>query len=98
MRRRDVVTGAGLAVGATLAFPTPAITQGIRHLRMVTDYPDGPGMLAMVRHDLTRWLEDHEYESLRQAQGSMSLHRSPDPAAFERGNYMRVLQTWRPRA
>lgn len=49
MRRRDVVTGAGLTMWATLAFPTPAITQGIRHLRMVTDYPDGPGMLASAR-------------------------------------------------
>jgi TRAP-type mannitol/chloroaromatic compound transport system substrate-binding protein len=49
MRRRDLVTGAGLTMWATLAFPTPAITQGIRHLKMVTDYPDGPGMLASAR-------------------------------------------------
>jgi len=55
----------------------------------------GPGHLAVVRDELGRWLEDHEYESLRQAQGSMSLQRCPDPEAFERGNYMRVLQTWR---
>jgi dihydroorotate dehydrogenase (fumarate) len=57
---------------------------------------NGPGFLAILLKDLERWLEDHEYESLRQAQGSMSLLRSPDPQAFERGNYMRVLQTWRP--
>jgi hypothetical protein len=27
--------------------------------------------------------------------GSMNLVRCPDPAAFERGNYMRVLQSWK---
>ncbi len=56
----------------------------------------GPGYLAVLRRDLAHWLEEREYESLRQAQGSMSLERSPDPQAFERGNYVRVLQTWRP--
>jgi dihydroorotate dehydrogenase (fumarate) len=76
-----------------------AIMAGAHAVQMVSLLLEhGPGMLALVRHDLVRWLEDHEYDSLRQAQGSMSLERSPDPAAFERGNYMRVLQTWRPRA
>ena len=36
-----------------------------------------------------------DYESLRQAQGSMGLLRCPDVEAFERGNYLRALQTWR---
>ena len=48
-----------------------------------------------VRETSRAWMEEHEYESLRQMQGSMSLVRCPDPRAFERGNYMRVLQTWR---
>ena len=55
----------------------------------------GPAHLAAVRHELAEWLEQHEYDSLRQAQGSMSLLRSPAPEAFERGNYMRALQSWR---
>jgi dihydroorotate dehydrogenase (fumarate) len=54
----------------------------------------GPGYLAILIADLEHWLESHEYESLRQAQGSMNLMRSPDPQAFERGNYMRILQSW----
>jgi len=54
----------------------------------------GPGYLAIVLSDLERWLDAHEYASLRQAQGSMNLMRSPDPQAFERGNYMRILQSW----
>lgn len=56
----------------------------------------GPAFLADLRRGISEWLEEREYDSLRQAQGSMSLERCPDPQAFERGNYLRVLQTWRP--
>ncbi len=73
-----------------------AVMAGAHAVQMVAALLNhGPQHLAAVRDELSRWLEDHEYESLRQAQGSMSLLRSPDPEAFERGNYMRVLQTWR---
>src|SRR5258708_22529710 len=46
MRRRDILAGAGsLAAGATVNFPTPVIAQGIRQLKMVTDWPEGmPGL------------------------------------------------------
>ena len=45
MRRRDILAGAGsVAAGAGLSFPAPAIAQGIRQLKMVTDWPaDTPG-------------------------------------------------------
>lgn len=56
---------------------------------------NGPAHLVRMRRDLSHWLEEREYESLEQAQGSMSLARCPDPDAFERGNYMRVLNTWK---
>ena len=55
----------------------------------------GPEHLAVVRADLAHWLEEHEYDSLAEARGSMSLQRCPDPAAFERANYLHVLQSWR---
>jgi TRAP-type mannitol/chloroaromatic compound transport system substrate-binding protein len=46
MRRRDILAGAGsLATGAALSFPAPAIAQGLRQLKMVTDWPAGsPGL------------------------------------------------------
>src|SRR5436309_14011557 len=46
VRRRDILAGAGsLATGATLSFPAPAIAQGRRQLKMVTDWPEGsPGL------------------------------------------------------
>ena len=55
----------------------------------------GPEHLTRVRDEMAQWLEEHGYESLRQMQGSMSLARSGNPAALERSNYMRVLQSWR---
>jgi dihydroorotate dehydrogenase (fumarate) len=55
----------------------------------------GPERLAQTRSSLTEWLEEHEYESLAQAKGSMSLLKSPNPQAFTRANYMRILNGWK---
>jgi len=56
----------------------------------------GPEQLALLRQQLERWMGEREYDSVSQMRGSMNLGRCPDPAAFERGNYIRLLQTWRP--
>jgi dihydroorotate dehydrogenase (fumarate) len=55
----------------------------------------GPEQLGAMRTAIAEWLEAHEYESLAQMQGSMSLERCPDPRAYERTNYMEMLQRWR---
>ncbi len=55
----------------------------------------GPAYLQEVRRDLERWLEEHEFESLRQMQGSMSLLRCSDSGSYYRANYVRLLQGWR---
>jgi dihydroorotate dehydrogenase (fumarate) len=39
-------------------------------------------------------MEEHEYESIRQMQGSMSYRTVTDPAPFERANYMKVLRSY----
>ncbi len=56
----------------------------------------GPERLAQTKAGLAAWLEEHEYESLAQAKGSMSLVKSPNPQAFTRANYMRILNGWKP--
>jgi dihydroorotate dehydrogenase (fumarate) len=56
----------------------------------------GPERLAQARAGLAEWLEEHEYESLAQARGSMSLLKCPNPQAFTRANYMRILNGWKP--
>ena len=55
----------------------------------------GPARLSQARAELAEWLEEHEYESLQQALGSMSLQKCPNPQAFTRANYMRILNGWR---
>jgi dihydroorotate dehydrogenase (fumarate) len=40
-------------------------------------------------------MQDHEYESLTQMRGSMNLQSCPDPAVYERANYMLMLQGWK---
>ncbi|MDD5261663.1 MAG: dihydroorotate dehydrogenase-like protein [Methylacidiphilales bacterium] len=56
---------------------------------------NGPAHVGFLLRGLETWMDEHEYESVEQLRGSMSLKTCPDPAAFERGNYMRVLQGWR---
>ena len=56
----------------------------------------GTGHVRAVLADLTAWMEKHEYESITQMQGSMSQKSVAYPAAFERANYIKVLQSFRP--
>lgn len=53
---------------------------------------NGVGHLRQIEKGALEWMEDHEYESVRQMQGSMSQLRCPDPAAFERAQYMRAVK------
>ena len=54
----------------------------------------GIGHIATVLADLKSWMEEHEYESIRQMRGSMSHKSVADPSAYERNNYMRVLSSY----
>ena len=55
----------------------------------------GPRHLGTVLHDLAAWLQEHEWPSLAEMRGNMSLLKVPDPDAYERANYMLMLQGWR---
>jgi dihydroorotate dehydrogenase (fumarate) len=56
----------------------------------------GIGRIGDILHGMSNWMEEHGYDSVRQMQGSMSQRHVAEPAAFERANYMKVLQSWRP--
>jgi dihydroorotate dehydrogenase (fumarate) len=60
---------------------------------------NGVGHATRVLKELSHWMEEHEYESVKQMLGSMSHRAVPTPGALERGNYMRVLSSYtlRPR-
>lgn len=57
-------------------------------------YKRGIESIAGILDGLEAWLEEKEYTSVGQARGSMSQDNCPDPAAFERGNYMKALTSF----
>lgn len=74
-----------MMAGGRVAMMTSALLKnGIEHIESVLG-------------DVCRWMDEHEYESIRQMQGSMSMSSVGNPSAFERANYMRVLSdyAWR---
>jgi len=56
----------------------------------------GVRRIEQVLNELITWLNEHEYESVTQMIGAMSQQHCPEPAAFERANYMKMLQSYRP--
>ncbi len=55
----------------------------------------GVGRIDEILAKLTKWMEKRDYESVNQLQGSMSMKHVADDDAFERANYMKVLQSWK---
>ncbi len=55
---------------------------------------NGPQRLQDIHDGVTAWLEQNEYESVRQLKGSLSQQHAPDPAGFERGNYVKLLANY----
>jgi dihydroorotate dehydrogenase (fumarate) len=52
----------------------------------------GPAHLRKVRQEVESWMQEHEWNSLDEMRGNMSLERLPDPAAYERGNFRMSLR------
>ena len=55
----------------------------------------GPSHLRTVLADLVSWMQEHEWHSLAEMRGNMSLFKVPDPDAYERANSMLMLRSWR---
>jgi dihydroorotate dehydrogenase (fumarate) len=47
-----------------------------------------------MRHGLEDWMERHNTMTLDDMRGRSSLQHTPNPSAFERANYIRVLHSW----
>ena len=77
---RDVAKA--LLVGANVTMMTSAL---LRH---------GPEHVALVEWELQQWATEHEYDSVDQLRGSVSHATTDNPAAFERANYMHILQSY----
>jgi len=57
---------------------------------------NGVRRIGQVLNEVVTWLTEHEYESVMQMIGAMSQKHCAEPAAFERANYMKMLQSYRP--
>ena len=57
---------------------------------------NGLRRIGQVLNEVVTWFRDHEYESVAQMIGAMSQKHCAEPAAFERANYMKILQSYRP--
>jgi dihydroorotate dehydrogenase (fumarate) len=55
----------------------------------------GPNYVSEMLRGMAQWMEEHEYESVALMKGSMSQRHCPEPAAFERANYIRVLDSYK---
>ncbi len=82
------VHGAGDAVKAFLA--------GAHAAQVVSALlKNGPHFLATILEGLQRWMREHGFANLDEFRGALNLDRCPDAAAFERGHYQRLLQSWK---
>jgi len=76
----DVVKS--MMAGARVAMMTSAL------LKRGISYLDTLGTELLI------WMGEHEYDSIKQMQGSMSRNAVPQPKAFERANYLKVLSSY----
>jgi dihydroorotate dehydrogenase (fumarate) len=72
-----------MMAGAKVAMSTSALLE------------NGMGYPTRLLADVQLWMEENEYQSIQQMQGSMSAEKTRDQGAFERANYMRVLGSYR---
>jgi dihydroorotate dehydrogenase (fumarate) len=73
-----------IMAGASVAMTTSAV---LKH---------GTPVISKILADMQTWMTEHEYVSVTQMKGSMSQGAVAEPAAFERANYMKVLNSFNP--
>ena len=74
-----------ILAGADVAMTTSALLK------------DGTGYLTTIIDEFVQWAEERGYESVDQMRGAMSKKNVLDPSAFDRANYVKVLQSYLPK-
>jgi dihydroorotate dehydrogenase (fumarate) len=77
---RDLIKA--MMAGASVAMTTSSLVE------------HGLAYAGTILKEAEQWMAEHEYTSVRQMQGSMSQKAVAEPAAFERANYMKALQSY----
>jgi dihydroorotate dehydrogenase (fumarate) len=90
---------AALAVTGGVATPNDgikALLAGADAVQLVSAIlMHGPAYISVMREGLERWMDWHKLASLADVRGRVSLAQVAKPAAFERANYLRALQSWK---
>lgn len=60
-----------------------------------TLYRHGIEYIRTIEREMVDWMTEHEYDSIEQMQGSMSQRNCPDPAQFERAQYIKTLHSFK---
>jgi dihydroorotate dehydrogenase (fumarate) len=93
-------------VGCSLA-ATSGIHRGTDALKMLMSGADvtmlcsvllrhGLDRIRVIEQEMANWMQEHEYVSVGQLKGSLSHKNCPNPAAFERAQYMRAVGVHKP--
>ena len=72
-----------MMAGASVAMMTSELLQ------------NGFGRIPAILADIEKWMVDREYSSIQQMRGSLSQKAVREPAAFERANYMKILNSYK---
>jgi dihydroorotate dehydrogenase (fumarate) len=87
---------ASLAVSGGVESATDAlkaVASGAYAVQMVSSIlRHGPDWIRRVRDGMSAWLDAHGHASLDSLRGTLSLARCPDPHAWQRAHYLRVLR------
>jgi dihydroorotate dehydrogenase (fumarate) len=88
----DLASSSGVATGTDVL---KLVMAGADATQIVSALlKNGVEELNVMRTEICEWMEEHEYESIEQMKGSMSARSIADPAAFERANYMKTLNSY----
>lgn len=94
---RDYVT---LSIAATGGFHNTddiikslLVGADITHLCSVL-LKNGPAHISVIKNELLKWLEENEYNSVKQMKGSISKASAINPEQLEHSNYMHVIKSY----
>ncbi|MGB0742950.1 MAG: dihydroorotate dehydrogenase-like protein [Opitutales bacterium] len=89
----DLSVSGGVHTGIDLA---KSLMAGAHSVQMVSSLLiNGPQRINQALQEFLKWMEEKEYNSLKELRGCLNYQHCPDPEALERANYMRVLNSFK---
>jgi dihydroorotate dehydrogenase (fumarate) len=88
----DLALTTGVHTGFDLV---KAVMAGANVVQVASEFiTNGVGQASQMLSEMENWMTAYEYQSVEKMRGSMSQKKVENPAAFERANYMKALQSY----